>query len=98
VAWGLGAGELAADGALEVAVAGQRPDLLEVVRSRYEPTAVLAWGEHGDSPLWEGRAEGLAYVCRRGVCAPPASTGEALSSLLDDPPQPGVPVGTAVRL
>ena len=34
----------------------------------WRPDLVLAWGEPYDSPLWEGRSEGLAYVCRDYVC------------------------------
>ena len=49
------ASELLRDGLTEVVVTGDRPDLLEVVRTRYLPTAVLAWGKPFDSPLWEGR-------------------------------------------
>ena len=44
--------------------------------------AVLAWGEPGDSPLWEGRDEvgeqGRAYVCRGSVCEQPVTTTEDL--------------------
>ena len=39
----------------EVAVVGDRPDLVEVVQRRFLPTAVLAWGEPYDSPLWTDR-------------------------------------------
>ena len=32
---------------------------------RWRPDAVLAWGERYDSPLWDGRTDGLAYVCQQ---------------------------------
>ena len=65
-------------GATEIVVAGDRADLLAVVRSRWLPNAVVAWGERYDSPLWEGRQDGLAYVCRDYTCGLPASTPEDL--------------------
>jgi len=83
VAWGLAGAELPALGVTEVVVAGDRPDLLEVVRQRYEPTAVLCWGERSASPLWEGRMDGWAYVCRGRVCDAPAGSGDELASRLD---------------
>jgi hypothetical protein len=74
-----------ADGGLtEVVITGERPDLLEVARTRFEPTAVLAWGERNDSPVWSGRDDGYAYVCRRYVCRAPASAPDELAARLDD--------------
>ena len=69
--------------ATEVVVTGERPDLVGAVRARFEPTAVLAWGQPGDSPLWEGRADSAAYVCRRYTCRMPAHSPEALAAELD---------------
>ena len=40
-------------GATEIAIVGDRGDLVEAVLSRYLPNAVVAWGEPYDSPLWE---------------------------------------------
>jgi uncharacterized protein YyaL (SSP411 family) len=57
----------------EVVVAGSRPDLLAVVRERWRPRSVVAWGERFDSPLWEGRDDGRAYVCRAYACQLPAT-------------------------
>ena len=67
----------------EVVIAGDRPDLLAVVRRRWLPEAVLAWGEPWDSPLWEGRTGGAAYVCRRFACQAPALAPSTLASQLD---------------
>ncbi len=75
---------LAGGGTTEVVVTGDRPDLLEAARARYEPTAVLAWGEPGASALWEGRDQGLAYVCRHFVCRAPATTPAELAARLDE--------------
>jgi uncharacterized protein YyaL (SSP411 family) len=44
------------------------------VQRRWLPQAVLAWGEPYPSPLFEGRQDGLAYVCRDYACQAP--TGE----------------------
>jgi uncharacterized protein len=60
-------------GPVEVAVAGDRPDLVETVRSRYLPHAVIAWGERFDSPIWDGREDGKAYVCREFSCLTPVT-------------------------
>jgi hypothetical protein len=68
--------ELATLGSTEIVITGDRPDLVGAVQRQWSPTAVLAWGEPTDSPLWEGRdergAEGRAYVCHDRVCGLPA--------------------------
>jgi hypothetical protein len=70
----LGAVDLVADGVTEVAVVGDRPDLVGAVHRSYLPRAALAWGEPYRSPLWEERRDGLAYVCRDYACLTPTST------------------------
>jgi len=80
----LAAVDLSANGIDEIVVTGDRPDLLEVVRSVWRPRAVLAWGERRDSPLWEGRPDdGRAYVCHDFVCEAPVDTADALAAQLD---------------
>jgi uncharacterized protein len=69
-------------GVTEIAVVGERPDLLAAVRSRYLPNAVLAWGEPYDSPLWQDRHAGFAYVCRDYACQVPADSAEVLAGQL----------------
>ena len=69
-------------GGTEVVVTGDRPDLVGEVRRRYLPRAVLSWGERLDSPLWEGRADGLAFVCEGFACRQPVDTPEALADQL----------------
>jgi uncharacterized protein YyaL (SSP411 family) len=69
---------LAAEGT-EVLVAGDRPDLLAEVRRRWLPDGVLSWGEPRPSPLWQDRAEGAAYVCRRYTCQAPATDAATLA-------------------
>ena len=61
---------------------GDRPDQLEVVRSRWRPQVVLAWGEPFASPLWSQRAPGLAYVCEGGTCRMPAGDPDTLAAHL----------------
>jgi uncharacterized protein len=69
----LDAVDLAVRGMHEVVVVGDRPDLVAAVQQRFVPHAVLAWGERGDGPLWEGRQDGHAYVCRGYACQLPAT-------------------------
>jgi uncharacterized protein len=78
----LAAVDLAVHGIDEVVVAGERPDLVEVVHGRFLPGAVLAWGERYRSPLWEGRDDGRAYVCRNYACRLPAEDPTALAAQL----------------
>jgi hypothetical protein len=69
-------------GVTEVAVTGDRPDLLEVLRQRWLPTTVIAWGEPYSSPLWDNRNPDLAYVCKHYACMAPAATPAALVDAL----------------
>jgi uncharacterized protein YyaL (SSP411 family) len=82
--------DLSSAGITEVAVVGDRPDLVSAVHTRYLPRAVLAWGEPYASPLFDGRAPGAAYVCRNYACQAPATTGDALVAQLTAPA--GAPV------
>ncbi|MEP7204356.1 MAG: thioredoxin domain-containing protein [Ilumatobacteraceae bacterium] len=74
----LAAVDLAANGITEIAVVGDRPDLVRAVQSHWLPNAVLAWGTPYDSPLWEQRSNGFAYVCQHYACQTPADTVEML--------------------
>ncbi len=67
----------------QIVIPGEHEDLLDVVRVRYLPNAVLAWGEPHDSPLWEGRQSGRAYVCTGFACNEPVSSPAALAGQLD---------------
>ncbi len=77
------AADLLARGSTEVVVVGDRPDLLDAVRTRWLPESVLAWGEPTGSPLWDDRLPGLAYVCRDGTCKLPAGDPELLGAQLE---------------
>ena len=78
----LAAADVLANPPLEVVVAGDRPDLVAAVQRRWLPGSVLAWGEHTDSPLWEGRQDGRAYVCEAYACRQPVTTVEDLEAQL----------------
>jgi uncharacterized protein YyaL (SSP411 family) len=80
----LAAVDLTAHGAIEVAVAGDRSDLVSVVTTAYRPDVVLAWGERYSSPIWDGRDDGQAYVCRDFTCRVPVSDPDALAAQLVD--------------
>lgn len=67
---------------LQIVIAGEREDLVKVVQHHYLPDAVLEWGERSTSPLWEGRFDDAAYVCRDGVCLLPIDSPEALIGAL----------------
>jgi uncharacterized protein len=86
--------DLAVHGIDEVVVAGDRPDLVGVVQRAYRPRAVLAWGERYDSPLWAGRADGRAYVCRHYACQLPAGDEATLSAQLAAAGRPPLAAGT----
>ena len=62
-------------GPVEIVVTGERADLVQAAQQHFFPTAVLAWGS---GPLLAGRAEGLAYVCRRGSCLAPVDNVDDL--------------------
>ncbi|MEO6156358.1 MAG: hypothetical protein ABIQ39_01875, partial [Ilumatobacteraceae bacterium] len=66
-----------------VVVVGDRPDLLDVVRATWRPNTVVAWGEAYDSPLWEQREPGHAYVCQNYACQLPTADAASLQAQLD---------------
>ncbi len=78
----LAAADLLATGTTEIAIVGDAPDLVATVQSRYLPNAVLAWGEPYDSPLWDQRDPGHAYVCRNYTCQLPVTDPAALLAQL----------------
>ncbi len=69
-------------GSCEIVVAGRRPDLLDVLRGTFDPLRTIAWGEPFESPLWAGRTEPAAYVCRDYACQLPARTPDELRERL----------------
>jgi uncharacterized protein YyaL (SSP411 family) len=69
-------------GVTEIAITGERPDLVESVKKLWLPTAVIAFGEPYESPLWQDRRPGFAYVCQNYVCSAPVTTVEQLHEAL----------------
>jgi hypothetical protein len=78
----LAAVDLIDAGVTEIAVTGDRPDLVRAVQARYLPNAVLAWGERYESPLFDFRDDGLAYVCRNYTCQAPVADVDGLLAQL----------------
>ncbi|MGI8777004.1 MAG: thioredoxin domain-containing protein [Acidimicrobiales bacterium] len=74
--------DLGAGPAVEVAITGDRPDLVAAVQRQWLPGAVLAWGQPYPSPLFSDRREGLAYVCRDYACNAPTGDVEELLAQL----------------
>jgi uncharacterized protein YyaL (SSP411 family) len=69
-------------GITEVAVVGDRRDLVAAVNESGRPEVVLAWGEPYASPRWDARADGRAYVCRQYACQAPQDTVEGVRAQL----------------
>jgi uncharacterized protein YyaL (SSP411 family) len=68
--------EMRERGITEIAIVGDRPDLVQLAHTVWRPDSVLAWGEPYESPLWANRHEGVAYLCREFVCEAPQDTRE----------------------
>jgi uncharacterized protein YyaL (SSP411 family) len=73
------------NGRYEIVVTGERPDLLAEVRRRWLPSAVTAWGQPDDGPLFAGRPSepGRAYVCQARSCRMPAENAATLAAQLE---------------
>ena len=69
----------------EIVITGDRPDLLAEVRRHWLPSAVVAWGEADDGPLFAGRPPepGQAYVCQARACRMPAGDVGTLAGQLE---------------
>ncbi|NBU38872.1 MAG: hypothetical protein EBS32_11690 [Actinobacteria bacterium] len=74
--------ELAAAGTTEVVIPGVNRGFVREYCTTWRPYSVLAHGQPMDGPLWEGRTEGHAYVCRGNVCLAPASSTAELAERL----------------
>ena len=76
------AADLRLRGITEVVIVGDRPELVRLAQSVWRPDTVLAWGEPYESPLWQERREGFAYVCRDYSCQAPQDTIEGFAEAL----------------
>jgi uncharacterized protein YyaL (SSP411 family) len=61
-------------GITEIAITGDKPELVAHVKKQWLPNAVLSFGEPIDSPLWQNRPSGFAFVCQNYVCSAPAQS------------------------
>jgi len=84
----LSAAHLRHRGVVEVAITGNRPDLVAQLHKQWLPTVVSAWGERYDSPIWHDRTDDLAYVCRQYTCMVPAHDAETFDKALQLALQP----------
>ena len=80
--------ELRQRGLMELVIPGESPAMVAVAQTLWRPDLVLAWGERFDSPIWEGREDGRAYLCRDRVCQAPATTAEQLFEQVTGRPLP----------
>ena len=78
----LSAAHLRHRGIVEIAITGNRPDLVTQLHSQWLPTVVSAWGERYDSPIWQDRKDDLAYVCRQYTCMAPAQDAQTFDQAL----------------
>jgi uncharacterized protein YyaL (SSP411 family) len=74
--------ELVSAGTTEVVIPGVNRGFVREYCTTWRPYAVLAHGQPMDGPLWEGRTEGNAYVCRGNVCLAPATSASELADRL----------------
>lgn len=70
------------NGMSEVVVPGGREDLVSLIHRTYLPDIVLAWGQPFDSPLWDSKQNGFAYVCKNLSCLTPSDDARSLLGAL----------------
>ena len=76
----LAAVDLIHAGATEVAVGWTLPELVRAVQTEVPAQRRPGLGRaRTDSPLWEGRRPGRAYVCRDYVCQAPVTDPDAVA-------------------
>jgi uncharacterized protein YyaL (SSP411 family) len=80
--------ELRHRGLAELAIVGDEPRLVRLAQRVWRPDIVLTWGEPFDSPLWDDRPPGFAYLCRDFVCERPVDTPERLWEQIAGRPLP----------
>lgn len=92
---GLVAAEMRHRGLVEVVIPGDTSDresttavMARMAQMLWRPNIVLVWGERWDSPLWDGREDATAYVCRNNVCDEPITESRDLFEKLTGRPLP----------
>jgi len=70
-------------GSQEIVIPGNQYQLIDQLKGRWMPDAVIAHGDSFNSPLWTGRLEGFAYICRNFTCLQPISQPSDLADALN---------------
>jgi len=71
-------------GFTELVVPDSNPAMLGVAYEQWRPSLIVAHGDRHDSPLWDARTDGYAYVCHNYACMNPATTPTELRSRFAD--------------
>lgn len=70
-------------GATEIVIPGIKRGLITALKKRWLPTCVTAFGDPFDSPIWQNREPGFAYICKGFTCLQPLSNPNELNTTLD---------------
>jgi uncharacterized protein YyaL (SSP411 family) len=81
-------------GLTELALIGDVPEMVHLAQTMWRPDLVMTWGERYDSPLWNQRSDGFAYVCRNSSCQLPVNTVEGLFAMIAGRPPGSNPAAT----
>ncbi|MGA1566233.1 MAG: thioredoxin domain-containing protein [Ilumatobacteraceae bacterium] len=86
VSHGLAVLETRHRGITEVVIPGDERDLVATAMRVWRPDVVLAWGERTTADIWDGRENGLAYVCQNRTCSTPVDNSRDLLAQLTGRP------------
>jgi uncharacterized protein YyaL (SSP411 family) len=81
-------------GLTELALIGDVPEMVQLAHTMWRPDLVLTWGERYDSPLWNERSDGFAYMCRNSSCELPVNTVDGLYEQIAGRPPGTTPTAT----
>ncbi len=74
---------VAGAGSAELVIPGRSEELLGVARQTYLPNLFLLYGPPAPGPLFDGREEGKAYLCRDYACLAPANSAAELAAQIE---------------
>ena len=86
VSYGLAVLETRHRGITEVVIPGDERELVNTAMRVWRPDVVLAWGDRTAADIWDGRQDGLAYVCQNRTCAAPVDNPRDLLAQLTGRP------------
>ncbi|CAG4903619.1 unnamed protein product, partial [Acidithrix sp. C25] len=66
----------------QLVVVGTQDELLASVRSQYIPNLYITYGSGGIGPLWEGKVDSYAYLCKDFTCSAPTNDPKSLAEQL----------------